>query len=65
MKKRLFYYQYEVYNKRDKYLSIDKAEEKTVFSDSVEATIKIENKRFAQNIVYDYRASVEEYNING
>lgn len=54
MKKRLFYYQYEVYNKRDKYLSIDKAEEKTVFSDSVEATIKIENKRFAQNIVYDY-----------
>lgn len=54
-----------IIKKRDKYLSIVKAEEKTVFSDSIEATIKIENKRFAQNIAYDYRASVEEYNING
>ena len=42
----------------------DKSKEKTVFSDSIEDAIKIENKRFVQNIAYDYRASLEEYNTN-
>lgn len=46
--------------KKNKYLCIKRENKELFFSKKKNDAVMISNKRFAENIAYDYRANIEE-----
>lgn len=51
-----------IVKKNNRYLGIDQYSQGVYFTDNKKNAIIFENRRFAENIAYDYRGKVENMN---